>query len=531
MPIVAVPFTEVDQNITRPAVLDVVRQVKSITGISEEIPVLYIGQGESRYQPGSTIDTGASPDTSGSIRMVTIEVDENYDPGFFAINAGHKPEQAPDFIDDRLGVMIKPIYSVSEFTVNFVYRTTSRSEALRWRNDAQFRASQMRDVNMHEITYSYMLPLPCMRLLKHVHDLREARAGYGDSFETYLTDHLTTRSTNTVSITGEHTRISVRETQMRVQGFFDFQAEPEKVEKNEEKASWEVRFVYRFSFSKPVLASMRYPVIVHNQLIDEVFLPEIPVDHEKYQARMAASTNALHYFEAQELQRRTVGDKTLQFHPPEDVWQPRQVPMYTRPFLSVLLGLESETFPLEILDLRETGDYLIDEDILAFIASGENQFVNKINSSLVQVSLLRNDMLVRHDRFSVGADLKIRLLEKPDLRSVYRVLISFCSDITKIDYRAVRRATRSPAALQKLVRLTCPSRGQIRSLLPYLDIEHLFMDLPNAGFSRQQIIDNIVSMKTVMNSYAEASRIDGVRTQYVGRIQAPTLGVEVPTQP
>lgn len=530
MPIVSIPLLDVDQTITRPAVLDVVRQVKDITGIPQATPVVYIGQGESRHQFGST--AGSQEDTTkiNSTQMVTIEVDERYDEGFFTANAGHRPEQHPDFIDPHLGVIVKPIYAVSEFDVNFVYRTPSRSEAIRWRNDAQFKASQMRDVNMHELTYYYLIPNACINLLQHIHELREKQAPYGDTFEEYVRERMTTRSTDAVDMTGTHMRLVIRETQMRVQGVFDFQAQPEKQEKNADNGGWEVRFTYKFSFSKPVASSVQYPIIVHNQLIDDKFIPQTPVDHERIQARAALSTNALHYFEAHRMQASIVGEKTLKFFPAIDEWQPRQLAPDTRPYLSVLLEIDpaNDRFLVNLADL---GDYIIDPEILDFIRAGEHFFLNKLHSSLMQVSLYRNEQLVRHDRFSIGADLNATLLEPSDLRCTYRLILSFCSDITKVDYRAVRRTKPYPNVMQKLVRMARANRGQIRRLLPYLDIEHLFMDLPNTGFSRQEIIDSIVSMKTVMNYHAEASRKDVSTTTVSARFEEPKLGPPQIIQP
>ncbi len=530
MPIVSIPFLDVDQTITRPSILDVIRQVKDITGIPQDVPVVYLGQGESRVQSGSAVGSQSDTVQMASQRMVTIEVDERFEEGFFATNAGHRPEQRPDFIDPALGVIVKPIYSVSEFDVNFIYRTPSRTEAMRWRADAQFRASQMRDVNMHALTYYYMIPTQCISLLKHIHELREKQAPYGDTFEEYINERATTRATDLSNIVGEKIRLGIRETQMRVQGVFDFQAQPERQEKNSDAGAWEVRFVYKFSFSKPIAASVQYPIIVHNQLIDEKFIPQIPVDHEAMQARAALSTSALHYFEAQRMQALVAGEKTLRFHPAADEWQPRVVPPDTRAYLSLLLSIDPAD-STALVNLSDLGDFVIDPEILQFIAAGEHFYLNKLHSSLMQISLYRNEQMVRHDRFTIDANLNVKLLEPSDLRCTYRLMISFCSDITKVDYRAVRRALPYPNVLQKLVRITRANRGQIRRLLPYLDIEHLFMDLPNTGYSRQQIIDSIVSMKTVMNSYVEASRIDAGTTYVSARFQEPKLGAPQIVQP
>lgn len=507
MPVVSAPLPEVDQNITRPAILDIVRQIKDLTGIPADVSVNFIAQGEARTQYGSTVESQDDTTRIASGKMVTIEVEEQYDEGFFATNAGHRPEQLPDFCDNRLGIFIKPIYATCNYEINFTYKTPSRNEALRWRDDAHFNASQMRDVNMHELTYHYLLPDPFWTLLRHLYDMREAQAGYGQTFDEYVMDHLTTRATQLTSQNGEKQRTAIRETQMRVQGFFDFQAEPQKQEKNTEKGNWEVHFTYRFSFSKPIKSAMHYPVVVHNQLIDEKFIPTLVIDHERVQARMGLSTNALHYFEAPQMQQRLVGEKLLRYSPSCDEWTPDTTPPNTSAHLSLLVGADTAAAGV-LLSLDDIGEYTLSEDVLAFIKATEYQWVNKLHASLIQVSVYKDTHLVRYDRFSVTSDLKVTLHEPLNLRSTYRVLISFCNDITKVHPRAIRRLLPYPNALQKLVRATGPSRGQLRRLLPEVDIEQYFMDLPDGGYSRQEITNSIVSMKTVQLGYAEAVRRD-----------------------
>lgn len=504
MPVVSTPLPEVDQNITRPVVLDVVRQIKDITGIPEDTPVNYIAQGEARSQYGSTAASQDDTTRLAGGRMVTIEVEERYEEGYFATNAGHRPEQLPDFHDSRLGIVIKPIYAYCDFDIVFTYKTPSRNEALRWRDDAQFKASQMRDVILHELTYHYLLPNPFWTLLKHLYDLRETQGGYNQTFDEYVMNHLTTRATQVTTLDGTIQRTAIRETQMRVQGMFDFQAQPEKQEKND-KGNWEVHFTYHFGFSKPIASSMRYPIVVHNQLIDEKFIPTLAIDHERSQARMALSTNALHYFEAGQMQLRAAGENPLRYQPTCDEWVPDTIAPHTTPHLSLLAGL-TPTSAGVIMNLNELGDYALVQEVLDFIRLIEYPWVNKPYASLIQLSVYKDTHLLKSTRFEVDAALNVRLLEPLNIRSTYRVVVGFSNDITHVHPNAIRRLVAYPLALQKLLRMCRPNRGQIRRLLPYFDLEHLFMDLPESGFSRQDILDSIVSMKTVQTHYVEARR-------------------------
>ena len=112
MPKLYLPVPEVDKAIVRPALIEIVRQVKDITGLPEDARVMYLGETNSSPQAGSTVDTDIMDNTTitGS-KLITIEVNEAYNENYLGTVALARPEQVLIFNDPFIGVNMKPIYT------------------------------------------------------------------------------------------------------------------------------------------------------------------------------------------------------------------------------------------------------------------------------------------------------------------------------------------------------------------------------------------------------------------------------------
>ncbi len=507
MPVVNMPLPETDQLIARPVVYAVIEQIKKITNIPQETDVTYIGQGGSRMQFDHPTDPSQSPVKLSADSMLTVEVDEQPDEGLFATTVGNRPEHQPDFKDRLLGVELKPIYCGFDYVVTVTYRTPSRSEAIRWRNDARYKASQMRLVNLHELEYQYQLPRPAMELLEHVHTLRESQRGYGQSFGEYFTQHLTTRATQASTVVGSQTEVLIREKQFRVQGTFDFTHDPARQDKNE-GGGWEVRFTYTFSFHKPVEYSLRYPIVVHNQAIDSRFIPQEVQDPTDVDKRMSLSINAMHYMEEPIVLRRTTQREPVHYTPSFDGWTPDIPPTNHRILASFLLGL-SEGYQGKILNIHELGDYFLDVDVMNWIDAVEWRYLQLPHTSPLQVQLYRNECLSAPQAIELNAQGDVLLLEPADARKRYRITLSLVDKLHKCDPRSLKRLALFPNAMCKIIKHTKTTTGELHWMLPHVDLNAFTSCAINAGVTRQQAIDDIVSMKTVMRAAVVADRLDG----------------------
>src|ERR1035437_1242646 len=128
MPNISLIVPAVEQSVLRPIIIDIVNQLKNITKIPSDSLILFPGDIEKTYQPGSTIDK-PTEDRSRFLtnNMVHIEVDEDYNHDAVLSTAVTRPEHIPIFIDQKLNTIIRPVYSPMTVSISFKFRSKSKS--------------------------------------------------------------------------------------------------------------------------------------------------------------------------------------------------------------------------------------------------------------------------------------------------------------------------------------------------------------------------------------------------------------------
>lgn len=453
MPIVNLTLPETSQSISRPIIFDIINQVQEITKISKDSKIIFPGDAEQMSNPGSTIDDVGSrfPTFSGG-RYTFIEVTETPDEGSVSTRAVNRPEHIPVFIDELLGVEITPIYESTNVTISFRYTTNSKTEAKRWKDDMVMKISQLRDINLHHITYHYLLPNPILSLLHEVYTKRESIAGYGETLEEYILKHSTERLTFMGNLTGEEKRLSISEKQIRIIGRYDFDAMPDELEKDNETARWTVTFGYTFSYEKPTACNVRYPVMVHNQLLDPEYVEFYGKGEglDKVSKSFPLSLSAMHSFEVETIMNNRMEHDVYIRIPTFDDFITRNIPVGTGTVLTALLEVDVED-KRTLLNLRELGDIALDEDILEFIEKSEYPYVNQLYKSIIHISLYRNQELTYHDNISCDNNLNIKAKDELNLRNNHRVRFSLVIDISLLTKEAIERLKKYPKAFVKII--------------------------------------------------------------------------------
>lgn len=507
MPSIDLPVPESDKNIARQAVFAVVRQVMEITNIPKDTLVVYKGKSEAIAQHGSTAQSSAQP-LLASTNMLTVEVIENFTPNGVATTATSRLENEPIFVDEFLDIMLRPIYSSNEMEIQAVYKSKSQNAAMRWRDDIRNRVSQMRDVNMHGLEYHYSPPREFIYILREIHKLREATDGYGDKFEEYLFQNSTTKLTEIANQSGGIVDYAVAESQLRIQGMFDFDVTPREITKGEDAGQWVAEFTYKFILDRPTACHFRYPIMVHNQLLDRKLIPVQPDDHNKHDRQFTRSGKAIHYFETQNLAAKDYG-KQLEFRVPEtDEFIPNVTPPDLHGVFSVLCSIDP-TDKKYLLDLKDLGDIKIDSDIMEFIKAVEWKYLTIPMASMLHVSVYRHSYLANDRDFFVNNQQQVRCREDVSLRKNHRVLFSLMKDLQVVQPAALKRMKMFPKAAVKILSAMRATHFQIEALRYVVDLRQFVKDLPRVGPSRQQMDNAHVGMNTVMSGYVVAR--DGVR--------------------
>lgn len=454
MPKVLLEVPDTQESVLRPVVFDIARQVIANTHLVDDIQILFPGDLERAQQAGASISTPDGIRTQFAFNSrLSVSVQEEYNADRLLINTVFTPENHAVFQDRRIDTAIRPVYGNTHTTLSFKYRAKDKTEAIRWRDDIRNRTTMNRDVFTHNVTYHYLVPPVFMAILQELHRLRANVASYGDTWEEWWGCNRTPRATLLTNQAGEQGRWGVRETQMRVQGWFDFEGVPEPGSKDDEADTWTISFDYHFHYDKPLACELSYPLMVHQQLLDQRWRPdptEMPAAQEEYHARAYSSTaRCLSYFEAGK-QMYPLTRRPGYAIPEFDEFVPRSVMPKTLRMFTVMIELDPKD-PCDLLNLKHLGDDIeIDCDLLHCL-SLEAPYMTRPYQSVFSLTLYQGREMQAPECLTIDADLNVRSTRPLDLRQTYHVRLAIQREWDTLARGSVERLKHCPNCLIKLL--------------------------------------------------------------------------------
>lgn len=452
MPILSLTLPEQSEAISRPVVFDIIGQIQEITKIRPDTKIFFPGDIQKMQTPSTSIDSKDDRfATFNTNNIVFIEVEEDYDHETLGTTVINRKEHPAVFIDDALGIRLCPIYATSNVVINFKYRCVSKTEAMRWRDDIRMRISQLRDINLHDINYHYLLPLELLILIKAIHETKEVVEPYDESYVEYVSRCATPRLTVVGDLVNQDARLAIAERQCRIVGMYGFDGIPEKPERDD-NGTWLITFSYKFSYEKPIGCTMRYPIMVHNNLIPKNYTYFNNKSYDLYPVVRSASLSidALSGFESDTIMDNRRYPYPLIRLPEFDDYEIKSIPVGTGSVFLALCEVDLAD-KRSLVNLNELGDLIIDQDILEFIRVSEQPYMCKIYKSIFHLSLYRNDSLTSNDTITLLPDLTVKATSDLNLRHQHRVRLSIVMDLTLLSREALDRLRKYPKVLTKVI--------------------------------------------------------------------------------
>lgn len=426
---------EVKESVTRPIIVDITKQLLDITGLPQDTKLLYPDDFGNAKQPGSELIQENGINTMPYHNRITIEVDDDFDKTEIQTMATYRPENPYIFKDDLLDIYIKQAYSTVNVNINFKYRSVDQVSAEKWRNEVRTRIGMNRSVILHDIRYHYLLSPELLVILKELHRMREAVASYGEDYDTYFKKNVSEQVSLVTNMSGTQTAWGVSESQIFVQGIFDFDGAPEKGSKEGEGDAWTISFNYKFKYDLPVAEVMFYPLMVHNQLVDQKYRPDKSVDtFDKHKYRRSLSKTGFANFES--------GVKAITEFPgiaiPSfDEFFPSSVPSYTKRVFTALINIDT-TNPKNLMNLINIGsDYVFNDKVVNFL-KGEIPYLFQHKKSIFNISFY-NGFYIVEDKLTIDNDFNIYSKEELSLRNQYHIRFSVVTDLRILSKEALDR--------------------------------------------------------------------------------------------
>lgn len=452
MPRVATPIPNTYDSQTRPIAMATIRQVCALLSLPTNIKILFPGAAEQVPQQGSTLNSQSEPSTFNSDMRITAEVHEDATEERILGTAVFQQENVPFFVEPNLGVRLWPVYSAHEMIINFTLRAENRIQAARFRQEALLKTQMGRQEHVMELDYHYPIPYEYLHLLKHIHDLREAQSGYGDTFDKWVADNISKKATNLTTVNGTKPMLVIAEKQIRAIGYFDFSAHPQPESKENETGTHILTFEYHLNYDKVIAATAQYPLVVHNQLIDEMWFetPRASGNIVNPETRVGVGQRGRHAMDhIVRLNQCDCPVTTGVRIPGYDEWAPRQEHPSTTTLVTIMLGVD-EADPTLCVDLKDLTDFDIDTDIIEFLKT-EAPFLNLFGRSIVHISLYDGDIPLDDGSLLIDDQLIIRSNAPMEMRKSYHLRVALINDLFFLSSEARERFRGAGEACLKIL--------------------------------------------------------------------------------
>lgn len=432
MPNLLVPIGPTTESITHHAMHGMITQVMKLTGISSKTPRYILNDDESIALPGTSM-LDQQQTKLGHDERLNVSYLEEYIETSVINSAVRHDEESFIFVDQSLSTSIKPIYSYTEVTLNFNYRTESRHQAEKWRNDIKVRLADDRQSQLFELDFHYPIPVSVLVILLEIHKARELKSGYGETLSKYLKDKFTPRATTLVNQVGKRELLVIRESQVGIQGWHE-SILPPVAERNDGGGAYVVNFSYKFHYHKPVSLHFVYPQMVHNTILPARFLNT----GGQYTLEERKRLPGLYYaaFEdAYGVRVDTNGPLGGVRIPKWDEWLPRAIPSALATLVTMFVGIEQENL-YHIAELSDIGEYEWHPAFKSFFKKEAPWVTKKKGESFIHLHLYEGRDSVTHGSMTLDQDLKVDYLLPLDIREMYHLSVSLVIEYSLLTERA-----------------------------------------------------------------------------------------------
>lgn len=337
----------------------------------------------------------------------------------------------PIVIDEMIGLSARTVFINAEVTLTMRVRFTSKNRLLGWtkslamvekRNPLSFR---------FPVYYGYTIPAPFGYFVAHVHSLMENVAPYGRTLEEYVSGIMKNDYNQVHNRSKGYTAYTLEERQDGVIGYLT--GEMAYNEKEVEEGVYEVPIEFKFNYEQPSHLYCEIPLIVHNQMIDDVYINswirgKDAEPEETTTADTRLAPDPIH-------KTQYLGDGGTRFFDFDDYF-PKKVMEDTRT-LFIMPVQVSESDKKLVCNLSDLSEEYIDQSIVSYIRNNWETVTEPYAGPYYVEVIELNDIELRH-HFSIDGNDDIRTEEDLDLRLRYYLRVSYVSDHSRLPNNVIK---------------------------------------------------------------------------------------------
>lgn len=446
MPVVSITLDDTNRTILSSAYHKIISDIIETINIPCKTIVVLHKDSEVSLTDNKTTASITSTDNLPSTvanRRIVAAITEDYNEDELTSTSVHQVNAYPIFNDPDVDVSVYPIYVKSDVSIQFTYISPSKLEATRIRDDIRIRLSQTRNITIHEVEYSILIPEIVEEFIADVYDLKSRLVP--QSLEDYFREHATKRMfpiTDMANI--ENARLAISEKQIRIIGLFDFSSMPEKIEIDADSNNYKISFTYKLTLDVPRAMVMRYPTLVCNRPLPAKYLQFIEdnkansMEECRRNIGYTGSLQDLSYFEAHRMLENRVNIKLPVNIPAFDEFNKKEGHKGYGIIASFLTQVD-ETDCKGLMNLRDIDPYQIDPTIMEHIKLIDRQYIINPYSSFIYLGLHQDGIHFDNNVLDIDADLNVRSKVKLSLYKPVRVTLSVILDLLLLDKKVIER--------------------------------------------------------------------------------------------
>lgn len=439
MPQIIRVVQDTDITIIRPIAKAIVRQVCEAIGIPPNIDILFPNAEGVVEQAGSTMEAKDNTVklTNDPHLLITVENKPGFDGLYYDLR--HKSETKPIFSDPKLGIHLAPSISNRALSITIQYTARDKVTVDQWYQSMRSNILDCRMQILHSAEGYFIIPHEPLKIMHHVYTLRERVAGYGEEWAKYFKDHSSDQFTIMTDQAGNNKALAFKINYGEFYGVFDNQTEPDKADKNDKTENWTASFTYIAQIDVPTDLVLRYPVIVHNQYIDNKYLFEIkPTAYDKRHTQGTHTVLLEAFFGvkrpaiSQEFSYGIRMPKHDDWLVPGGTYSPHTLALYT-----VLLTVDINN-PQYFMNLQDVTELDLPDFVWDYIKS-ENQWMTIVSESLFQLEVYLQDDPYPDGTVIVPNTLDINVKPTVNLRHQHHVRFGIYTDLKYLSEEARKR--------------------------------------------------------------------------------------------
>lgn len=445
MPELTYEIPDVDVMITRPITMSVIRSIINVTGMPADTFIEFAGEEKGIPAWRNTLDQQPFDATNtarfGFFGKVKVGYTEEPTPETILTSAYKYPDNEVIFSDPKLGIVVAPYREQVKARLNFTYRTRDKNEAMNWRSGMRKKMKFHFIDETFAAKYNFVFPYLLVDFLDTFYKLRENVEGYGDTFQAWFEESRKKDYSVITTLNGKKDQLVFREEQLDILGNFEFDAPPIE-EKVDDGNAYEIEFSYRFSFDRPIGYYLKYPLVIHNQVVPRTHRTAVGW-YDPGGIKGSGSKSTVRY---REMFKDQLWYKNLNrgnIVPSFDDWMPPVVVPDTTNLAQFLIKIDpnNKTRVLDLLNLTKMSF----DPLLVEYMKETHPWLTKRTGSFVNISVYRNDRMVDPRDLVVDENLVIWTNTEMDLRSVYHVRVGLFTQLFVLQPFAAKFLRENPA--------------------------------------------------------------------------------------